>query len=207
MAISASSAAAALTKILTSVRSSWAGAREASLPSRSLICRSTSRILTCVSRIAFCASAKRWPMMPKICVQSGCGAAAPLAGAGRLGSCARLPISVFCASAACTAACKTALSSFSFSMASSTRFLSVAATASSVRGTNIRRLSTEPISSLAVALPSTRIELAMARAGRSANRMTWSPASSRTLPSRVSSAPDGKTMTASMREVPLMSAA
>ena len=92
-------------------------------------------------------------------------------------------------------------------MASSTRFLSVAATASSVRGTNIRRLSTEPMSSLAVALPSTRIELAMARAGRSANRMTWSPASSRTLPTRVSSAPDGKTMTASMREVPLMSAA
>ena len=34
-------------------------------------------------------------------------------------------------------------------MASSTRFLSVAATASSVRGTNMRRLSTEPISSLA----------------------------------------------------------
>ena len=60
-------------------------------------------------------------------------------------------------------------------MASSTRFLSVAATASSVRGTNTRRLSTEPISSVPVALPSTRIELATARAGRSVNRMTWSP--------------------------------
>ena len=44
-------------------------------------------------------------------------------------------------------------------MASSTRFLSVAAMASSVRGTNTRRLSTEPISSAPTALPSTRIEL------------------------------------------------
>ena len=58
-----------------------------------------------------------------------------------------------------------------------------------------------------VALPSTRIELAIARAGRSANRMTWSPRSSLTLPIRVTSAPEGKTVTASMREVPLTSAA
>ena len=92
-------------------------------------------------------------------------------------------------------------------MASSTRFRSVAAMASSVRGTNMRRLSTEPISSLPVALPSTRIELCRARAGRSVNRMTWSPRSSLTLPMRVISAPVGKTVTASMREVPLMSAA
>ena len=146
-------------------------------------------------------------MRPKSCVQSGWGAAAPLAGAGRVGSCARLPISVFCISAACTAVCRTALSSLSFSMASSTRFLSVAATASSVRGTNTRRLSTEPITSAPVALPSTRIELWTARAGRSVNRMTWSPRSSLTLPTRVISAPDGKTVTASTRVVPLTSAA
>ena len=57
-------------------------------------------------------------------------------------------------------------------MASSTRFLSVAAIASSLRGTNMRRLSTEPISSLPVALPSTRMELGIARAGRSANIST-----------------------------------
>jgi hypothetical protein len=114
-----------------------------------------------------------------------------LAGAGRVGSSARFPISFFCASAACTAACRTALSSFSFSIASSTRFLSVAATASSVRGTNMRRLSTEPISSVPVALPSTRMELWMVRAGRSVKRMTWSPPSSFTLPIRVISAPDG----------------
>ena len=145
-------------------------------------------------------------MSPNTCAQSGSGAA-PLAGAGRVGSCARLPISVFCISAACTAVCNVARSSLSFSMASSTRFLSVAAMASSVRGTNTRRLSTEPISSEPVALPSTRIELWMARAGRSVNRMTWSPPTSVTLPTRVISAPEGNTVTASMREVPLTSAA
>ena len=69
--MSASSAPPALTKILTSVRSSWAGARDASLPSRSLIWRSTSRTLTCVSSTAFCASAKRWPIRPKSCAPVG----------------------------------------------------------------------------------------------------------------------------------------
>ena len=76
-------------------------------------------------------------------------------------------------------------------MASSMRRRSVAAAASSPRGTDMLRVSTEPISSPAVALPSTRIEAATASAGRSENRSVCSPFSSFTRAVRVISAPEG----------------
>jgi hypothetical protein len=66
---------------------------------------------------------------------------------------------------------KALFSSRSFSIASSMRLRSLAAIELSLRGTDRRRLSTEPISSLPLAFASTRIELERARAGRSVNRI------------------------------------
>src|SRR5262245_55640218 len=153
------------------------------------------------------ASPLRCPIKLNSCTQSGSVAEPAPVGSGRNGSCAKLPISVFCASAALMRPSRAPRSSRSFSMASSMRLRSLAASELSLRGTNRRRLSTEPISSLPVALPSTRIELARTRAGRSAKTMVCSPASNLTVPNRVTSAPAGNTITALTRELPKTSAA
>ena len=107
------------------------------------------------------------------------------------GSLVRFSISFFCVSAAWIVACSADFSSFSLSIASSTRRRSLAAAASSLRGTDTTRVSTEPISSPAVALPSTRIEAATASAGRSANSSVCSPFSSLMRAVRTTSAPAG----------------
>ena len=139
--------------------------------------------------------------------QSSAPALCPLPGAGRTGSCTKLPINAFCVSAAWTCASIPVFWSRSASISSSSFLRSASAACDSARARYVLRVSTEPISSLPVALPSTRIEPGTALAGTSVIVIVCSPLSSFTLPVRVTSAPERKTVTESTRDVAVTLAA
>ena len=106
--MSASSAPPALTKTLTSVRSSCAGASGGELAFQVLdlpvdLADLDLRVEDGLLRLGDALADQAEELAPSRAAR----AAPPLAGAGRVGSCARLSISVFCVSAACTVACRT----------------------------------------------------------------------------------------------------
>ena len=159
------------------------------------------------SAMTLLAAASLSPISVVSAPQSG-SAAVPVPVIGRTGRFTRLVTSCFWMFAASMTDCSAACLSCNARIASSIflRASVLAALAASSDSEN-GLASTEPISTLPSASPWMRTLSDTRLPGRSRSTMVWSPEASSTFTTRVTSAPSGKTVTASIDEFALMSAA